>query len=76
MTATGVSPIQFTKSAAGRGSAVRRLAFNYPASPRSHPSAYAPTINMANVDDVTLEDLHLYNSDDGIVVGNCGRLKA
>jgi hypothetical protein len=28
------------------------------------------------VDDVTLEDLHLYNSYDGIIAGNCGRLKA
>ena len=28
------------------------------------------------MDDVTLEDLHLYNSYDGIIVGNCGRLKA
>ena len=76
VTATGASPIQFTKSTAGRGSAVRRLAFNYPGQSAASPVQYAPTINMANVDDVTLEDLHLYNSYDGIIVGNCGRLKA
>jgi hypothetical protein len=76
VTATGASPIQFTQSTAGRGSAIRRLAFNYPGQSATSPVVYAPTINMANVDDVTLEDLHLYNSYDGIIVGNCGRLKA
>jgi len=76
VTQTGFSPLTLSSAMSGRGAAVRCLGFYYPSESPTSPIAYGPTISLTNVDDVTLEDLHFYNSYDAVIVQNCGRIKA
>jgi hypothetical protein len=57
----------------GQGSAVRRLAFTYPEQGIT-PVPYPWTI-IVGADDVVLEDLHLHNVTQGILISGFGRTR-